>query len=404
VKRRLERRTLRPVRKRPGREPASGRRGSVLIIVLWVAFGLVSLALYFAHSMTFELEAADNRVADLEAEQAVEGAARYVSNILASVQTPGTLPELDAYAREAVPVGDAYFWFIGRDSQETSPTQPYYGLVDEASKLNLNTASLEMLEALPYMTPEFAAAIVDWRDTDSEVTLGGAEDETYQRLTPARRCKNAPFESVDELRLVYGADLDLLYGEDANLNGVLDPNEDDGDLSPPNDNRNGRLERGLLDYVTVYSHQPGTAATDSGTGTGDAATPAQAAADGLINVNTASEEVLACVPGIGPDQAPAVVAYRLTNPDNLTSLDWISQVLEEESVSQARTNLTVSSYQFTADIAAVGHFGRGYRRVRFVFDTSEGSPKIIYRQDLGSLGWAPGREAREFLRLAKENR
>ena len=50
------------------------RQGSVLIIVLWVAFGLVSLTLYFANSMSFESRAADNRVASMEAEQAFEAA------------------------------------------------------------------------------------------------------------------------------------------------------------------------------------------------------------------------------------------------------------------------------------------------------------------------------------------
>src|SRR5438128_6708783 len=63
-------------RRTPKRAKASG---SVLIIVLWVAFGLVSLTLYFAHSMSLELRAADNRVAGAEAEQAIAGAARYVS-------------------------------------------------------------------------------------------------------------------------------------------------------------------------------------------------------------------------------------------------------------------------------------------------------------------------------------
>ncbi|HEY2573326.1 MAG TPA: hypothetical protein VGH65_04625, partial [Verrucomicrobiaceae bacterium] len=57
--------------------------------------------------------------------------------------------------------------------------------------------------------------------------------------------------------------------------------------------------------------------------------------------------------------------------------------------------ITTHSYQFTADIAAVGPFGRGYRRVRFVFDLSEGTPKIIYRQDLSRLGWALGRQTRD---------
>jgi hypothetical protein len=39
----------------------------------------------------------------------------------------------------------------------------------------------------------------------------------------------------------------------------------------------------------------------------------------------------------------------------------------------------------------VGHNGRGYRRVRFVFDTSSGIPQIVYRQDLTYLGWALGK-------------
>ncbi len=38
-------------------------------------------------------------------------------------------------------------------------------------------------------------------------------------------CKCEPFETVDELRLLYGADMDTLLGEDANRNGILDPSE-----------------------------------------------------------------------------------------------------------------------------------------------------------------------------------
>lgn len=41
------------------------------------------------------------------------------------------------------------------------------------------------------------------------------------------------------------------------FNGILDPNEDDGDDSLPEDNRNGVLD-GLLEYVTVYSKEPNT--------------------------------------------------------------------------------------------------------------------------------------------------
>jgi len=75
--------------------------------------------------------------------------------------------------------------------------------------------------------------------------------------------------------------------------------------------------------------------------------------------------------------------------DALGNTSPVVQTLENAS----RDYITTQSFQFTADIAAVGPFGRGYRRVKFVFDISEGAPKIIYRQDLSRLGWALGEKA-----------
>lgn len=433
---------------------AGARRGSVLIIVLWIAFGLVSVALYFAHSMTYELRASDNRVATLEAEQGIEGASRYVTRLLTDLATNGVVPDLAAYPSEAVAVGEARFWLIGRSDRPGSATDPAYDLVDESSKLNLNTATVEMLQLLPGMPPTLAAAIVDWRDTNDTVTPNGAESETYQRLQPAYRCKNAPFETIDELRLVFGATVQLLRGEDANLNGVLDSNENDGDASPPIDDRNGQLDPGLQDYLTVYTRQPNTARTNlnntaqraallqqvfgteranqllaqlSGRPAGatfrsalEFQTASRMTADefarietqvtvatgsqveGLINVNTASAIVLACVPGISPDTAAALVSYRRANRDKLSSVAWVAEVLDAAAILQAGPYLTARSYQFTADIAAVGHHARGYSRTRFVFDTSSGAPVIRHRQDLTRLGWALGPAARRQLLLAKE--
>lgn len=116
--------------------------------------------------------------------------------------------------------------------------------------------------------------------------------------------------------------------------------------------------------------------------------------EGRVNVNTASAAVLACLPGIGDDKALELVAYRQANTDSVDSVAWVTKVLSAQEISQAGRLLTGQSYQFTADVAALGPFGRGYRRSRFVFDLSEGTPKIIYRQNLGSLGWALGRETR----------
>lgn len=431
--------------------------GSVLIIVLWVAFGLIALTLYFANSMSFELRASDNRAASVEADQAIAGAARYVSNVIATVREPSTLPDLNNYRSEAVKLGDATFWLIGRNDRNAVTDQAAFGLVDEASKLNLNAPwlTVELLLNLPGMTIEFAAAILDWRDADSEANAnGGAEDETYQRRTPPYRCKNAPFETTEELRLVNGGYLDAIYGEDANLNGVLDPNENDADGSVPADNRDGTLNAGMFEYFTAFTRQAlldsygsnrvnvttltnqatraqlQAALTTAGVGNAqDIVTRVQGQPvtsvlhfyilsqmaeedfmkiepsltttnEGLVNVNTASEAVLSCVPGIGLDNAPTLVTYRRSNPNRLNTVAWVKDAVDQAVAIQAGPYLTGRTYQFSADIAAVGHHGRGYRRVKYIFDTSEGPPMIRFRQDLSHLGWAMGKQAKQQLLLA----
>lgn len=430
-------------------------RGSVLIIVLWVAFGLIALTLYFAHAMSFEMRASDNRAAAIEADQAIAGAARYVSNVLATVREPATLPDIVNYRSDEVPIGHATFWVIGRSQRNVAVDQVSFGLVDEASKLNLNAPwlTVDLLMNLPRMTAELAGSILDWRDADSNVTEGGgAETETYQRLNPSYRCKDGPFESVEELRLVNGAYLDLIYGEDANLNGALDPNENDSDASAPADNRDGRLDAGFFDYFTTYTRQAALDQYGSNrvnvTGLNNQATRQQLLAtlttagigsaqeivgrvqsatsvlhfyilsqmseeefmeiepsltttnEGLVNVNTASEAVLSCIPGIGLENAPTLVSYRLSNPDRRNTVAWVRDALDQAIAIQAGRYLTGRTYQFSADIAAVGRHGRGYRRVKYIFDTSEGPPMIRFRQDLTHLGWALGKQAKQQLLFA----
>ncbi len=431
------------------------RRGSVLIIVIWVCLGLVALTVYFANAMTSEMRAADNRAAEVSARQAVTSGTRYAAYVLSQFATNGTVPYRDDYKCEALPVGDAMFWFIGRDLDERPTTDPMFGLVDEASKINLNTAPRSMLEALPGMTPELVDAIVSWRARNQS----GGGDSTYGRLDPPRVNKGGPFETVDELRLVYGATLDLLFGEDTNRNGVLDDNENDGEASAPRDNSDGLIQPGILEYVTVYSRQPNTRANGSrrinittaqnrqqlnqvlqrfgpqraaqiiaaigpgeirsvaefmltsrmtaeefGQIRGDITVSTGTTVQGLINVNTASETVLACIPGIGPENAAALVAYRIANPDVRRSFTWITQVLSRNAIVRAGPYLTDQSYQFCADVAAIGYAGRGYCRARTIFDMTRGTPRIVFHQDLTAYGWALGAQVRQTLRNAKENR
>ncbi len=432
--------------------------GAVFIIVLWIALGLVTLALLFGNSMMLEYRASDNALAARQAREVAAGAARYVSFVLSDLATPGITPDLTEYSIQQVPVGEGYFWLVGRDPNNVPDEQARYGLVEESGKLNLNTAPLEMLELLPQMTTELAAAIVDWRDTDDDITPNGAESETYLRCDPPYNCKNSPFESIEELRLLAGADVEILYGEDTNRNGVLDPNEDDGDASPPHDNSDGRLDPGVLEYVTIYSRESNTQSDgqpkiDINSGPaqlqealatalgeeraqqimqslgpggrfgslldfyaraqitvdegllldGVLTANAEGAAQGLVNINAAPEAVLACLPGIGQEGAPAIVAYRQSKTgDELATVAWLLEAVDPEKAVEAGPFVTARSYQWTADVAAVGRGGRGFTRLQYVIDAAGGTPTVLYRRDLTHLGWPLGMDVRATLASMEE--
>jgi len=429
----------------------NSRQASVLIIVMWVAFGLVSITLYFAHAMLMDLKAADNQSATFEADQAIEGAALYVSNVLANRANLMVMPSAANFKTEGVKIGDAKFWLLGRDTNNTQNSSqsdtPFWGLVDEAGKVNLNYTVATNLQNLPGMTINTASAIFDWQSTNTMPSTDGAKSETYSIMQPAYLCKNGPYETIDELRMVYGLNLDLLYGEDANLNGTLDPNENEGMKLPPYDNQDGILDPGLFEYVTTWSHES-TLGTNGVTRVSVANTnalqqlfqtnfpslttylapfnnaPATSVLDfffrskmaegdfqqiepylmnpsltGLINIDTASATALGCIPGIGSNLAPQVLTYRQSNPPLTPSISWLVTALEnnQAEIEAAGPYVTAFSFQFAADVVAVGHNNRGFRRVRFVFDCSTGTPLIVYRQDLTNLGWPLGKTLHDKL-------
>lgn len=423
-------------------------RGTILVIVLWLSLGLVALTLYFGHSVRLHYRAADNHLAAAQAAQAAEAGLTYAMFLAANLETPGQLPEEGTYAAEQVPVGEGAFWFLSHSGETGSTRQRVFALSDEGAKLNLNTATVEMLEGLPGMTAEIAAAIVDWRDEDEEPSENGVESEYYALLDPPYQAKNGPFDSVLELRWVARVTPTLLFGEDVNRNGLLDPNENDGDALWPPDDQDGVLDEGIAEYLTVWSREPNTRSDGSArinvtnlnqnssqlvsllqetfgedrareiqqrlTGgqaprsvlefylrsgmtadefaqIEDALTATEGeTVQGLVNVNTASEIVLACLPGMDEEKAAQLVAHRQGTNVALDSLAWVTEVLDEETIRQVGPYLTVRSYQLSVDVAGVGRHGRGYCRVRAVIDLTGEEPQIVYRQDLTSLGWALG--------------
>jgi type II secretory pathway component PulK len=246
---------------------SSARRGVVLIAVLVVVV-LLSLAAYqYSDFMMEEYKANDSYLRSAQTRAYAESGVHYLAAVL---QTPDAInnflagnPFDNAAAFQGIMVNEkAAPRFIGRFSV-VSPLDPddpsgntqgfRFGVTDEGGKINLNALlqldssgrlALNMLMQLPNMTEDIANAILDWLDPDDDERSGGAENITYSVM--GYRCKNGPLDSLDELLMVKGVTPQLLYGNDRNRNGILDPNEDDG---------SGVLDRGWSAYFTLNSRE-----------------------------------------------------------------------------------------------------------------------------------------------------
>lgn len=420
-----------------GHVASPARRGAAFIIALLVVTVIASVVLIFAQRMQGSAEASRSAASQAEARWVVMGALEAVRGDLADVMGDGEAPRLVNVGAEAVQIGGGLYWIIGRAGEAgDSPEDVAFGLVSEAGKLNLNEASADSLIELPDMTESLAGAVTDWINSESQAQVSSS--------------RRSPMESVDELMLVPGFTAELIDGEDANRNGVLDPNEDDGDASAPDDNGDGRLDRGLRDFVTVYSSEPNT--SDEGEariflnqgGQGLGAVLREVADDerfqvlagtippqrpfantldfylrgqlteeefaglhdkvtvdrsetltGRVDLYHAPAEVIEALPGFDAGDGDVVVNGRPTLESSETPGDfaWLIELVGEEKAVAAGASLTHRSLQFTADIVGVSSDGHGFCRMRFVLDCGpvvQGQatlPVVRHVQDLTALGW-----------------
>jgi DNA uptake protein ComE-like DNA-binding protein len=234
----------------------AGRQGFVLAGILV----LIVLGSMLAVSVLFRLQAEETAgSAGAEGEQAwsaaMSGVARAIGVIEGSV--PGSMDWQDnpGVFKDQLAWDDGEEkWYFSVYSLGESGAAPRFGVSDENRRLNLQTATEEMLMKLPGMTLYLAHGLLDFLDRDNVPHPEGAEQEYYDALARPYRAMNGPFSSTEELLLVRGFTTSLLYGEDANLNCRLDSNEDDGADRFPADDKDGKLNPGLREYVTVHSY------------------------------------------------------------------------------------------------------------------------------------------------------
>jgi general secretion pathway protein K len=198
-----------------------GNRGVALLLVLLFITLLSVVIIEFLYEMRVEATLASNHVNRFEAGIAARSAVAAGISLLEQdfVNLDGVSgPEFDAFTD---------VWASGLPMQDLNGALMRATIADEFGKLNLNAlllgeeqapneALIEVFRALfiargAEMDP--VDAILDWMDYDQDVRPTGAEADDYLAQEYAMGCKNAPFDSIEELLLVRGVTPELFFGD-----------------------------------------------------------------------------------------------------------------------------------------------------------------------------------------------
>jgi general secretion pathway protein K len=223
----------------------ASQRGVALIIVIWIATLLTLVASSFIHAMKSDVQIVGNGVqrAKLDA-AATAGVQRATLEFFKPPQIQGRWPT----------DGSVTHW----DYQGTAMA---ITITDESAKIDINVAPDALLKGLLLSkgvlevdAGALTDAIIDWRDVDSLRRPKGAEDSEYEAAGLTYKPANAPFQSIEELKLVLGMTQNLFDQ--------------------------------LVPIITIYSRQPG------------------------LNSQIASREALRALPGVSEAQIDEFLARR----------------------------------------------------------------------------------------------
>lgn len=244
-------------------------KGAVLLFVLWVLSFLAVLAVHLGYGVRQKMIYLKRIESRSQVRHVTEGCAKaaiaMLMDDLSKNQYQYTAPAKafrhnnpGRFANVAVPDGTCEVSYEDPEGQSSKDIQ--YGVVDEESKINVNTADKAVLFRIvssvlgvdDHLAEVIAEAIYDWRQSGESEIKGFVSDDYYSSLKDPYPKKSAPFEMIDELLLVKGIDRDKF------------------DL--------------LRNYLTVYG-------------------------SGQVNINTASRKVILAL-GLGEEITDRLLALR----------------------------------------------------------------------------------------------
>lgn len=306
---------------------AATRRGSALIVALWLILLLSLLVASLAFDMHVEADITSYYRKRQKAQHIAQSGLELSKVILSKLQEVneediGIDEDANQMITAAVNLNRGVaVRALTRDIGEGVLT---LDIVPEEGRRNINQLTDEDWEEILDQAnipverwPELIDCFLDWTDGDDVHRLHGAESDDPFYVDRGYIVKNAPLDTVDELLLIKGFDEEIVYGSPQS--------------TAPED-----AIRGIAYWLTAWSH-------------------------GKVNINTASREVLMTLPGIEEWAVDAIIEQRVgldgeagTRDDGFESVE---QAIALTGMNpQLRDRLTVSDVHYLR-ITSVGEVG-----------------------------------------------
>ncbi len=361
----------------PQRNTSRNSSGFALVIVLWILVILVTSGVSLSRAVRLEMRIARNNLMALKARYLAKGAMVMVTDALRrgaclATEIRGLEKEDDKISllKERLPGflpdGDeGEFTLFERDDAITIVCENEEERIevvcrDEAARINvsrIDDRDKDVLKALPGFTDDVIACIMDWIDEDDLVKLvggNGAENPYYQSLNPPYDCKNGPLDVSEELLLIKGITPVIYWGEDVNGNGILDPNENDGEANYPPDNADEVLDAGIKDLVTTFT-------------------------DGRINANSAGLGVWTALCEGDKSLAEDIIGIRAGKEKGFASVTELRALVNEDLYRKMSRKMTVTTYVYRVIVTGEMKKQEVKKTIEAVVDVRSGekSPLLI---------------------------
>jgi len=219
--------------------PRNNESGIALILVLWVLVLLIALGTEFALSMKTEVNTTRNFKEDAETYYLAQAGMTLAKAEILSDAEYHSWTEEKGFIFGPVDSGniedeDNPTPEVPSEEEPETPEPPqrtklplgkgfiHYSIRDENGKININTASrdvlIKMLSAngipLGADRDTIVDSILDWIDKDDRHRVNGAESEYYRGLSPPYSAKNGPLDTLEELLKIKGVTPELFYGSE----------------------------------------------------------------------------------------------------------------------------------------------------------------------------------------------